>query len=102
MATYPLHLQGGHLFVEINQQRWLFDTGTAISYGSTPSLTVAERTFALKPIMTSKPGKPIIGVFRPSQLNMTQVELAARGVCHKGNPLTAPNSSTFYSDSGRR
>ena len=43
-------------------------------------------------------GKPIIGVFRPSQLNMTQVELAARGVCHKGNPLTAPNSSTFYSD----
>jgi len=31
-------------------------------------------------------------------LNMTQVELAARGVCHKGNPLTAPNSSTFYSD----
>lgn len=47
-------------------------------------------------------GKPIIGVFRPSQLNMTQVELAARGVCHKGNPLTAPNSSTFFSDSGRR
>lgn len=62
MATYPLHLQGGHLFVEINQQRWLFDTGTAISFGSTPSLTVADRTFAVKPIMTGKPGKPIIGV----------------------------------------
>lgn len=62
MATYPLHLQGGHLFVEINQQRWLFDTGTAISFGSAPSLTIAERTFALKPIMTGKPGKPIIGV----------------------------------------
>ncbi len=62
MATYPLHLQGGHLFVEINNQRWLFDTGTAISYGMAPSLTLAERTFALKPIMTGKPGKPIIGV----------------------------------------
>ena len=47
-------------------------------------------------------GKMIIGVFRPSQLNMTQVELAARGVCHKGNPLAARPNFTFYSDSGRR
>ena len=62
MATYPLHLQGGHLFVEINGQRWLFDTGTATSFGSTPNLSVADRAFAVKPIMTGKPGKPIIGV----------------------------------------
>jgi hypothetical protein len=62
MATYPLHLQGGHLFVEVAGQRWLFDTGTAVSFGTTPSLTIAERAFALKPIMTGKPGKPIVGV----------------------------------------
>jgi len=62
MATYPLHLQGGHLFVELNGQRWLFDTGTAVSYGTTPTLTLADRAFALKPIMTGKPGKPIVGV----------------------------------------
>ena len=67
MATYPLHLQGGHLYVEVNGQRWLFDTGTAISYGSTPSLTLADRSFALKPIMTGKPGKPIIGVPKLAQ-----------------------------------
>ena len=46
-------------------------------------------------------GKPIIGVFRPRQLNMAEVELAARGPCHKGNALNAPDS-TFWSDSGRR
>jgi hypothetical protein len=67
MATYPLHLQGGHLFVELNGQRWLFDTGTAVSFGSTPQLTVADRTFTLKPIMTGKPGKPIIGVPKLAQ-----------------------------------
>lgn len=62
MANYPLHLQGGHLFVELHGQKWLWDTGTAISYGSVASLTIAERTFAVKPIMTSKPGKSIISV----------------------------------------
>lgn len=62
MATYPFHLQGGHLFVELNGQKWLWDTGTAISYGNVASLTIAERTFTVKPIMTTKPGKSIISV----------------------------------------
>ncbi len=62
MANYPLHLHGGHLYVELQGQKWLWDTGTAISYGSVASVTIAERTFAVKPIMTNKPGKSIISV----------------------------------------
>ncbi len=47
MHTYPLRLQGGHLFVTVDGQDWLLDTGAPSSFGAVPSLTLAEQTFTL-------------------------------------------------------
>lgn len=45
-------------------------------------------------------GRPIVGVFRIRDLNITELELAARSVCHKGNVLQDSSNNTFFSDSG--
>ena len=47
MHTYPLRLQDGHLFVTVDGQEWLLDTGAPASFGVVPSLTLADQTFAL-------------------------------------------------------
>ncbi|MEI6738683.1 MAG: hypothetical protein WCK74_00080 [Gemmatimonadaceae bacterium] len=47
MHTYPLRLQDGHLFVTVDGQDWLLDTGAPSSFGSVPSVTLGEQTFGL-------------------------------------------------------
>ena len=39
MNTFPLKLQDGHLFLELNGKLWLLDTGAQISYFQDDSLT---------------------------------------------------------------
>tara|TARA_B110001452_G_scaffold252925_1_gene243157 strand:- start:64 stop:801 length:738 start_codon:yes stop_codon:yes gene_type:complete len=42
-------------------------------------------------------GKFTVGVFQPSHLNMSAVDAAARGICHKGSALALLSSSATYS-----
>lgn len=66
MVQLPLHFEKGLLFVELNAQRWLFDTGTPKSFGFPSVLAIAERTLAVSPILT-KPGKPLITAAKVAQ-----------------------------------
>ena len=45
MTTLPLTLKDGHLFTEINHQLWLVDTGSPISFGSEPTITIEQKQF---------------------------------------------------------
>ena len=44
---FPLQLQNGHLFAEINGQTLLLDTGAPTSFGTDSSVTLHGRTFDL-------------------------------------------------------
>jgi hypothetical protein len=41
VVTLPLHLRGGHLFLETEGELWLIDTGAPASFGSASALTLA-------------------------------------------------------------
>lgn len=47
METLPLHFAQRHLFMEIEGNFWLFDTGAPISFGECASLRFGGRTFPL-------------------------------------------------------
>ncbi|CAN5701075.1 hypothetical protein BH11VER1_BH11VER1_38740 [soil metagenome] len=47
MNTLPLKLQDGHLFLELNGELWLLDTGAPTSFGSSNSLSLAGEQFRL-------------------------------------------------------
>lgn len=47
MTTMPLTLTRGHLFVEVEGNLWLVDTGAPTSFGVTPSLAFAAEQFSL-------------------------------------------------------
>jgi hypothetical protein len=47
MTTLPLIFKHGHLFVELEGQLWLFDTGAPESFGAVESLQVANEQFTL-------------------------------------------------------
>lgn len=47
MNTLPLQLRDGHLFVELNGELWLFDTGAPTSFGTSTSLSLAGEQFKL-------------------------------------------------------
>jgi len=47
MNTLPLQLRDGHLFVELNGELWLFDTGAPTSFGTSSSLSLAGEQFKL-------------------------------------------------------
>jgi len=44
---WPLHFRTGHLFIEISEGLWLFDTGSPKSFGSVPALTLEGVEFEL-------------------------------------------------------
>jgi hypothetical protein len=47
MNKLPLTLRHGHLFVELDGELWLLDTGAPTSFGTSPSLTIAGEQFSL-------------------------------------------------------
>lgn len=47
MTTLPLVFKAGHLFVEIEETLWLFDTGAPTSFGAVTSIMVAGEQFRL-------------------------------------------------------
>jgi hypothetical protein len=44
---YPLHLKHGHLFVQIDNELWLLDTGSPESFGERSALCMQGRVFQL-------------------------------------------------------
>lgn len=49
MHQLPLHLRDGHMFLEIDGQLWLIDTGSPASFGDVDAVTIAGRRFDLAP-----------------------------------------------------
>jgi hypothetical protein len=47
MTMLPLHLIDGHLFLVVENDLWLIDTGAPSGFGESGSITIAERTFDL-------------------------------------------------------
>lgn len=48
MTFLPLKFEKKHLFVEIDQQLWLYDTGSPSSFGNVGSISIADEKFSLK------------------------------------------------------
>ncbi|MFM9148192.1 MAG: hypothetical protein ACKORI_08790, partial [Verrucomicrobiota bacterium] len=59
MVQLPLHHQNGLLFLELSGQRWLFDTGSALSFGSGAPAALDGKPLAVLPIL-ARPGKPLL------------------------------------------
>ncbi len=59
MVQLPLHHQNGLLFIELSAQRWLLDTGSALSFGSGAPASLAGRPLTILPIL-ARPGKPLL------------------------------------------
>jgi hypothetical protein len=51
MPTLPLTLTDGHLFVDVDGDRWLLDTGAPSSFGARRALTLAGERFDLDDAM---------------------------------------------------
>ena len=47
MCKLPLIFKEGHLFVELKEQLWLFDTGSPKSFSKLKNLTIADVQFTL-------------------------------------------------------
>lgn len=47
MQTYPLIFEKKHLFIEIEENKWLLDTGAPSSFGNVPSLHFAGKLFSI-------------------------------------------------------
>lgn len=47
MYEYPLFFIGGHLFIEVEKQKWLVDTGAPSSFGLHPNLQLANQSFSI-------------------------------------------------------
>ena len=47
MTTLPLHLIDGHLFLVVENDLWVIDTGAPSGFGESRSITIADRTFDL-------------------------------------------------------
>lgn len=47
MNTFPLKLQDGHLFLELNGKLWLLDTGAPTSFGTSGSISIGGEDFEL-------------------------------------------------------
>lgn len=47
MKTLPLKLQACHLYLELNDELWLIDTGAPISFGSPTELCLAGQSFRI-------------------------------------------------------
>src|SRR5690606_25414735 len=45
MATMPLHSRDGHLFVEVDGELWVLDTGAPSSFAARGTVTFAGETF---------------------------------------------------------
>jgi hypothetical protein len=49
MTTLALEMLAGHPFITLDGRRWLFDTGSPVSFGSIAHLTIGEHTAAIAP-----------------------------------------------------
>lgn len=49
MVEFPLQRQAGHLFVEMERELWLLDTGSPTSFGHRKSLSIAGKQFPMLP-----------------------------------------------------
>jgi len=47
MAVYPLQIHDGHLIAGIDGQRALIDTGSPVSFGRQPAISIGGRTYPL-------------------------------------------------------
>lgn len=45
MQTLPLHFKDGHLFVEIEENNWLLDTGAPTSFGECDARMIANKQY---------------------------------------------------------
>jgi len=70
MSTFPLQLRDGHLFVELNGELWLLDTGAPTSFGTSNNLSLASEQCRLgtsylgltAATLTSFIGVPCVGL----------------------------------------
>jgi hypothetical protein len=49
MISLPLLYRAGHLFLEIDDQLWLMDTGSPLTFGDVSHLSVGDQRFAVQP-----------------------------------------------------
>lgn len=49
MPDFPLHLRDGHLFLELEGNLWLVDTGSPTSFGAVHELAIAGEHFTVEP-----------------------------------------------------
>ena len=49
VTAMPLDILTGHPFITLDGRRWLFDTGSPVSFGSSAHLTIGEHTAAIAP-----------------------------------------------------
>ncbi len=47
MHEYELHFINGHFFIELDNKKWLLDTGAPTSFSNEPSITFANKTFEI-------------------------------------------------------
>lgn len=59
MTTLPLVFKDGHLFVELEGNLWLFDTGAPTSFGAVTSIMVAGKQFRLATSYFGLTGTPL-------------------------------------------
>ncbi|MGI8603296.1 MAG: hypothetical protein ACR2OZ_09885 [Verrucomicrobiales bacterium] len=70
MNTFPLQLRDGHLFLELDGELWLLDTGAPTSFGTSDNLSLAGEQFGLgtsylgltAATLTSFVGVPCVGL----------------------------------------
>lgn len=48
MSTFPLQTINGHLFIEVDGNLWLLDTGAPLSFGSMPDFSLEGEKFDLE------------------------------------------------------
>jgi hypothetical protein len=48
MSSYPLQKINGHIFIEVNGNLWLLDTGAPLSFGSAPDFSFEGEIFELE------------------------------------------------------
>jgi hypothetical protein len=46
---YPLHFQAGHLFLEVDDEWWIVDTGAPTSFGTNSRIVLAGQEFSVAP-----------------------------------------------------
>lgn len=104
MPTLPLALTDGHLFLTLDGDRWLVDTGAPTSFGTSRALTLAGESFDLEQsmlglnaeVLSGYVGVPCAGLLGADVLNHFDhlidvpggtLTLSTDSIAHEGETL---------------